>query len=204
MRSARSLAWLVVALLGCGRIVARPVTTMTSTTSPAPVELPEGVMRGAFLDDYGNRFEISDTLFAQQPHGRFHIVEWHVRDQFVVARNDDANPSDGGRWTRIDWMRFDGMAPYTWGFCLTAYKAPTREAARATAAADRSTPRTGCNGYPFSRMRPADDRADRLRFPGQPESAQHGRFVMEWHLESDATWRIHRYYRVPLPPNWTP
>lgn len=40
---------------------------------------------------------------------------------------------------------------------------------------------------------------ERLRFPGQPESAQHGKFVMQWHREPDGVWRIHRYYRIPLP-----
>jgi ketosteroid isomerase-like protein len=45
---------------------------------------------------------------------------------------------------------------------------------------------------------------ERLRFPGQPESAQHGRFVMEWVRGEDAVWRILRYYRVPLPANWPP
>jgi ketosteroid isomerase-like protein len=43
-----------------------------------------------------------------------------------------------------------------------------------------------------------------LRFPGQPASAQHGRFVMEWVRGEDAVWRILRYYRVPLPANWPP
>jgi hypothetical protein len=124
-------------------------------TTHNAIALPAGVMRGAFTDDYGNRFAISDSLFAQQPHGRFEIVEWNVRDQFVIAHNAATNASDPGLWTRIDWMPFEGMAPYTWGFCLTAYKAPTREAARMTPAADRANPRTGCNGYPFSRMKPA-------------------------------------------------
>lgn len=50
-------------------------------------------------------------------------------------------------------MRLSDLAPYTWAFCLTAYKAPTAESARATTAANRATPRTGCNGYPFSRMK---------------------------------------------------
>ena len=114
-------------------------------------------MRGAFVDDYGNAFSISDSIFAQLPHGRFHLVEWHVRDQFVIGRNDAANPSAPGLWTRIDWMQLAGMEPYTWGFCLTAYRAATREAARATPAPDRTQPRTGCSGYPFSRMRPAGE-----------------------------------------------
>lgn len=45
---------------------------------------------------------------------------------------------------------------------------------------------------------------ERLRFPGQPESAQHGKFVMEWRQGADGIWRIERYYRIPLPANWVP
>ncbi len=45
---------------------------------------------------------------------------------------------------------------------------------------------------------------ERLRFKGQPPSVQSGRFVMEWLKEADGVWRLHRYYRVPLPPNWRP
>lgn len=41
-----------------------------------------------------------------------------------------------------------------------------------------------------------------LRFPGQPPSAQHGRFVIEWQRDASAAWRIARYYRVPLPAGW--
>ncbi len=43
---------------------------------------------------------------------------------------------------------------------------------------------------------------ERLRFAGQPPSAQHGRFVMEWRRGADNEWRIERYYRIPLPANW--
>ncbi len=40
---------------------------------------------------------------------------------------------------------------------------------------------------------------ERLAFPGQPLSEQHGRFVIEWLRQPDGSWLIHRYYRVPLP-----
>jgi ketosteroid isomerase-like protein len=43
---------------------------------------------------------------------------------------------------------------------------------------------------------------ERLRFPGQPESAQHGRFVMEWRRDREGVWLIERYYRIPLPAGW--
>ncbi len=90
------------------------------------------------------------------PSGRFHIAEWNVGERYFLARNDPANPRDGGRWTRIDWMSFSGMAPYQWGFCLTAYRAETQQAARATPPPNRESPRTGCNGFPFSRMKPSN------------------------------------------------
>lgn len=107
---------------------------------------------GSFTDDYGNRFRISDSLFEQLPHGRFIIVEWNLPGQYFIARNDPANPSAGGKWTRVDWIPLAGMPPWTWGFCMTAYDAPTRAAAVATAPPNRGTPRTGCGGHPFSRM----------------------------------------------------
>ena len=78
-----------------------------------------------------------------------------MTERYFVAQNDAANPSDGGLWTRIDWMPLTNMAPYSWGFCMTAYRAATRELARATPPPNPATPRTGCNGFPFSRMRPA-------------------------------------------------
>lgn len=122
-------------------------------SSPAPAAAAPAQLIGRFTDDYDNQFEISATEWLQLPHGRFHIVHWDAQAQYLIARNDMANQSAPGKWTRIDWMDFAGMAPYTWGFCLTAYDAATREAAEATAIAKRETPRTGCNGFPFSRMK---------------------------------------------------
>jgi uncharacterized protein (TIGR02246 family) len=40
---------------------------------------------------------------------------------------------------------------------------------------------------------------ERLTFPGQPRSEQHGRFVIEWLRQPDGRWLIHRYFRVPVP-----
>ena len=40
---------------------------------------------------------------------------------------------------------------------------------------------------------------ERLAFPGQPVSEQHGQFVIEWLRQPDDTWLIQRYYRIPLP-----
>ena len=40
---------------------------------------------------------------------------------------------------------------------------------------------------------------ERLSFPGQPQSEQHGRFVMQWVRQPDGTWLIQRLFRVPVP-----
>jgi hypothetical protein len=139
-----ALMWLVPAL------TASPVPAQSRAATLPPAEL-----LGEFRDDYGNAFRITDSLFAHLPGIRYHVVEWNVAEQYLIARNDSLNPADAGLWTRIDWMSFTDMAPWTWGFCLTAYKATSAAAARATPPASRETPRTGCNGFPFSRMRRA-------------------------------------------------
>lgn len=110
---------------------------------------------GDFTDDYGIKYTITDTLWIQQPRTRFHIIKWNKKEQYLIARNDVKNPGEGGLYTRIDFMQFDGMAPWLWGYCLTVYDAKTDNVAEAVAIADRKNPRKGCNGYPFSRMKVA-------------------------------------------------
>ena len=111
---------------------------------------------GNFLDDYGIRYSISDTLWTQLPNIRYHIIRWNIEEQYLLARNDDKNPSEPGLYTRIDYMSFSNMEPYLWGFCLTVYNAANIEEARSKAKAERQNPRKGCNGFPFSRMKRSD------------------------------------------------
>jgi heat shock protein HslJ len=124
---------------------------------PAPPPIAAGtsdsLVLGEFEDDYGNRFTITPTLWHQLPGARYDIKSWHADQQYLIAQNDAANPGDPGLWSRIDWLELSGMPPYTWGFCLSAYRAPSAAAAESTHAARRDTPRTGCNGHPFSRMK---------------------------------------------------
>jgi hypothetical protein len=107
---------------------------------------------GSFVDDYDGRYTVSKSLWTHGSRARYHILKWNVAEQYLIARNDDANPSEMGLFTRIDWMRLD-MAPFTWAFCMSAYKAPSADSAEATRVAKRETPRTGCSGFPFSRMK---------------------------------------------------
>jgi uncharacterized protein (TIGR02246 family) len=40
---------------------------------------------------------------------------------------------------------------------------------------------------------------ERLSFPGQPVSEQHGKFVTEWARQTDGRWLIERFLRIPIP-----
>lgn len=124
-----------------------------SSAQVASMQSPPAFMLGDFEDDYGARFTISAQEFFQRSRNHFHIVEWNVRDQYFIAHNDSLNTSDANKWTRIDWLPLTGMEPFGWAFCFSAYKAVTRAEAAATAVAKRDTPKTGCNGFPFSRMK---------------------------------------------------
>jgi hypothetical protein len=119
---------------------------------PAGGAAAPALVRGEFTDDYRGQFSISDSVWFQRPRNRFRVVEWHLDEMYLIAQNAPDDPAAPGLWTRIDWLPLDNMKPFTWGFCLTAFKAPTREVARDTPPAARSTPRTGCNGFPFTRM----------------------------------------------------
>jgi hypothetical protein len=120
-----------------------------------PVE-PPAMLLGAFTDDYGYQYRITRESFEMLPRTRYHIVEWDPARQYLIARADSTAARPSGLWLRIDWMELPAMAPYTWAYCFTAYDAPTADSARETHSANRSAPRTGCGGHPFSRMKRAN------------------------------------------------
>lgn len=110
-------------------------------------------IKGSFTDDYNIKYAITDSLWTQKPGTKYWIVNHNAAEQYLLVRNDVGNSSEAGLFSRIDYMPFQNMAPFTWGFCLTTYDAKTPEEARTKAKADRSNPRKGCNGFPFSRMK---------------------------------------------------
>lgn len=127
------------------------VSYAQDTTAVKP-KIP-AVFTGNFVDDYGIKYTVNDTLWQQQPGTKFHIIKWNIKEQYLLARNDDKNPGEGGLYTRIDYMQFNNMKPWLWGYCLSVYDAKTDAIAEATAKADRTHPKQGCNGFPFSRMK---------------------------------------------------
>ena len=121
------------------------------TIHSANKNLP-ALLKGTFEDDYGIRYTINDTLWIQHPGAKYHVINCDTTEQYLLVQNDEANKTDGGLFTRIDYMNFTGMEPFRWGFCLTIYNANTLEKAKATIIADRKNPKIGCSGFPFSRM----------------------------------------------------
>ena len=122
------------------------------TTHSIRTRLPT-LLKGTFEDDYGIKYTINDSLWIQQPNAKYHIINCDTTEQYLLVQNDKANKTDGGLFTRIDYMNFTGMEPFRWGFCLTIYNADTLEKAKATIIADRRNPKIGCSGFPFSRMK---------------------------------------------------
>jgi hypothetical protein len=136
-----------------GILLAALLACAPSPTTGVAVVAPPAFVVGSFQDDYQNQFEISASAWVQMPHGRFRITKWVPEHSYLIAQNDSADRHAPGLWTRIDWVKLDGMAPWEWAFCLSAYEAPTADSAEATKVARPDTPRTGCNGYPYSRMK---------------------------------------------------
>ena len=130
--------------------------TKASTGQQTLTQIPPTIL-GNFTDDYGGNYFISNNLWKHGEKNRYHLLQYNPTEQYLIAKNDSANPSDGGMYTRIDIVFFENMEPWQWGYCLTAYKAPTFQEALQTKAADKSNPRKGCNGFPFSRMKKRTD-----------------------------------------------
>ncbi len=143
------------------KIVVLLLSIFASCKGPArtivnrPALIPSFI-QGNFSDDYGIRYNISNTLWIQHPNIKYHIIQWNDKEQYLLAKNADTNPSEVGLFTRIDFMRFESMEPFTWGFCLTVFDAKTKKEAVTKAQADRQNPKKGCSGYPFSRMKKAE------------------------------------------------
>ena len=137
-----------------------PTSRGPSGTAPAP-------LLGAFEDDYGGSYVITKEEWRHGAAARYHILKWDTAGKYLIALNGAANPTGAGLWTRIDWIPLTDMPPYEWAFCMTAYEAPSAVEAERTATAQPATPRTGCNGHPYSRMK----RASAGQLPAESRSA---------------------------------
>lgn len=138
-------------------VLACAPTSTAPPPAPAAVDLGVGLSRqapqGEFIDDYGEQYKLTPREWLQRPHGRLLVARWELSGSYLIAQNDSTNRYDPGKWSRIDWIKLDAMAPWEWAYCLSAYNAPTPDSAEATHLARPDTPRTGCNGHPYTRLK---------------------------------------------------
>lgn len=135
-------------------IIASFHTSSVQLSIPHDADTIPAILPANFTDDYSIKYTISDTVWFQQPNARYEILKWNLEEKYLIARNGKNNPSDQGLYTRIDYVKLDNMAPYRWAFCLTNFNGKTDSLAEFSPnKTDRANPRTGCNGFPFSRMK---------------------------------------------------
>ncbi len=127
--------------------------TGTARLTAAEKNTVPAYLLGKFTDDYGISYNITNTVWEQEPGGKYTILKYDSMMQYFIAKNITSGSKEAGLYARIDVMKFDNMAPYTWGFCYTVYQAKTFTEAEKAAAAGRQNPRKGCGGFPFSRMK---------------------------------------------------
>ena len=130
------------------------ITAMVAVPCSAPAQAPRTLL-GHWADDYGSRHVIADSLWTHEGANRYEILRWDSAGQFAIARNASTNRGQPGLFTRIDFLLLEGaaMAPYVWAFCLTVWDAPSADSAANVRTARRDTPRSGCGGFPFTRLR---------------------------------------------------
>ena len=139
------LVLLATVVLGCDR---RNVSTRIAPSN----------MIGKFVDDYGIDYDISESTWTMGAEFKLEIIEWNLGEQFLLGQNHADNKHHAGRFTRIDFMPLEqDMRPYEWGFCISAFDAESQSDARNVMIANRDSPKDGCNGHPFSRMKPIEN-----------------------------------------------
>jgi hypothetical protein len=113
---------------------------------------------GSFVDDYGSTHTISAAEWRQDAYTRTQIFRWNPTARYILGRSIPKDSTKASGWVRIDWIKLDSP-PYTWAYCIIAYDKPDAAAAEAVTTAKPDTPRTGCNGFPFTRLKPAESPA---------------------------------------------
>ncbi len=109
--------------------------------------LPDLSILGSWIDDWGMDHDVTRDTWTNAG-SVFHITQADGIDNFVVARNDAANPWNAGLWSKFEWG-YGGDVLY---YCQIAYAAETEQEA-AAARASRASLTTGCGGFPWSRLR---------------------------------------------------
>lgn len=127
---------------------------ISCTTAPESNEdfLPT-FLTGSFEDDYGVRYHIDQEVFHLLPDDRYHVLSVHRAEGYIILQNDSLNSFAPGLFTRIDYQQLENMEPYEWAFCFSSYAATSVEEATSQVNTQKTDLMTGCDGFPFSRMK---------------------------------------------------
>lgn len=128
------------------------ITSCSSSSGDTNGSLPS-YMKGAFEDDYGIQYLIKEKVFIMKPNATFHVLSVDTVNRSLIAQNDSLNEYAPLLFTRIDYQKLEGMAPYEWAFCFSNYEEATYQEALNKVNPQRSNLMGGCNGYPFTRMK---------------------------------------------------
>jgi len=123
-------------------------------TAPEPNEdsLPTFLM-GEFEDDYGIHYTIDNQVLHLLPDDTFHIKRVNRSEGYLILQNDSLNTFAPSLFTRIDYQKLNNMDPYEWAFCFSSFEEASIEDAINKVNTQKNDLMTGCNGFPFSRMK---------------------------------------------------
>ena len=140
--------YLYVVILLCSCTVNKSLETTSNTTPPS-------YLIGSYEDDYGIAYEISQDTFRLLPELTYEIKSWNLSGQYFLMKEIRADEKNV--YARIDWITLpEDIDGYSWAYCMSTYDAASLQEAQSVEIADRSRPKEGCNGFPFSRMKVVD------------------------------------------------
>lgn len=148
MASAQTPNWLLVALTLLTLLHISCATRSKYGHKPLPAFLI-----GEFEDDYGVHYQIDQQVFRLLPNDKFHIISVNKADGFLILQNDSLNTYAPSLFTRIDYQKLKNMEPYEWAFCFSSFEEVSVKDATSKVNTQTTDLMTGCNGFPFSRMK---------------------------------------------------
>lgn len=110
-------------------------------------------MIGEFEDDYGVQYQVDNQIFRMLPNDKYHILSVNEAEGFLILQNDSLNKFAPSLFTRIDYQKLNNMNPYEWAFCFSSYEEANVKDAINKVNTQKTDLMTGCNGFPFSRMK---------------------------------------------------
>lgn len=107
---------------------------------------------GNHIDEYGSVHEVSTTDWRNGSvygNSEYRVLQIDTGSNFLVARNDDGNGFNPGKYSRFDWTTHAGNLYY----CQSAFAEETALAALNATPPDTSDPGAGgCGGFPWTQM----------------------------------------------------